>query len=78
MHGAEIDTAASAENFTANRPVDFIRIAFGVRFGKRNADLHRAAGTYRIQTAKQFLPHGHHIDKVIKNRAELFLAAHLI
>ena len=47
-------------------------------FGKRNTDLHRAAGMYRIQRAKELLPHRHHIDEIVKDGTKLFFRFHVI
>ncbi len=78
MFGTKPDATATAEHLATNGTVNRPRIARSVRFGKGDADLHRPAGMHRIQVAKQRLPHRHHIDKVIKNFAQLFLIAHFI
>ena len=78
MIGAKPQTAAQAEHLLAHGTVDFPRIAVGVLLGESNADLHRAAGMYRVQRAEQLLSHRHHADKIIENRAQLLFGFHAI
>ncbi len=68
----------TGKDFTPDSAIDRPRVAFGMRFGKRNADLHRPAGVDRVEIAEQRLAHRHHIDQVIENSAQLFLTAHFV
>ena len=78
MHGAEVDPAVTGKDFAPDGAIDRPRVAFGVRFGKRNADLHRSAGVDRVEIAEQRLAHRHHIDQVIEDGTEIFFTAHLV
>ena len=78
MIGAEPQTAAQAEHLLAYGTVDFPRVAVGMLLGEGDADLHRAAGMHRVQRAEQLLPHRHHADKIIENRAQLLFGFHAI
>ncbi|MNE00101.1 hypothetical protein D3C80_924980 [compost metagenome] len=74
----EIHAATAAKDFAANGAVNRVWIAFGMGFGEGNTHLHRPGGMHRIEAAKQFLPHRHRINHVIKDIAQIFLGAHLI
>ncbi|MNY21911.1 hypothetical protein D3C86_1554900 [compost metagenome] len=78
MIGTKPQPAAQGEHFLTHRTVDFPWVTAGVFLCKINADLHRPAGMHRIERSEQRLPHWHHIDKVIKNGAELLLRFHRI
>ena len=72
---AEIHTAASGEDFLADRAGHGVGVLPCAFFGKGDADLHRPAGVYRVQAAKQVFAQWHHADEIIKNGAQLALGA---
>ena len=73
---AEVHAATPAEHFLAQGAVVGIGIAACMLLGEGNADLHRPTGVHRVEGAEQLPAQGHHADKVIEDRTQLFLAAH--
>ena len=78
MIRAEPQPTAQGEDLLTYRTVDFPRVAVGMLLRERNAHLHRATGMYRVQRAKQLLPHRDHTDEIIKDGAELFFGFHRV
>ncbi|MNN64199.1 hypothetical protein D3C81_1796290 [compost metagenome] len=75
MRNAKVHAATPGKDFASYRAFHRIRIAFGLLFGKVDADLHRPAGVHRVEACEQGLAHGHHANEVIENRTQLLFAA---
>src|SRR3546814_19568963 len=56
---------------TLFRSLDRIRIILCMRFGERDAHLHRPAGMHRIEITEQALAQRYHADEILEDSAQL-------
>ncbi len=76
MGDAEIHAATAAEDLVANAAFVGIGVIARTRLGEGDADLHRPAGSHRVEHAEQLPAQGHQAEEVVEDLTQLLLGAH--